>query len=205
MPDRAALHPGGHHVTLNGIRHYYAVQGQGPLCILLPGGPGMHGSGYGAMGGLPAFLTLLTFHPRGSGESRDAPNGDYTLPAYARDLAALLDHLGRDQAIILGDSHGGMIAQRFAIDFPDRVEKLILADTAANLSEFSCTTWTRPWPAIAIAPGSPTPMRPSSASGPKTMRPPTKWANSGCASCRSISRGGAQYQHLRASRVLLPA
>jgi proline iminopeptidase len=94
----------------------------------------MHAGGMGDLGGLTGFLTLLTIHPRGSGDSADAPDGDYTLPAYAHDLAALLDHLGHDQAIVLGHSHGGMIAQRFAIDYPERVERLILADTAANLA-----------------------------------------------------------------------
>ena len=132
----SALTAGGHRVPANGVDLYYEVEGAGPLCVALPGGPGMHGRGFGAALGLGGFLTVATLHPRGSGESADAPGGDYTLPAYARDVAALLDHLGRDRAIILGHSHGGMIAQRFALDFPQRVEKLILADTAANLSEF---------------------------------------------------------------------
>jgi proline iminopeptidase len=134
--SEGTLTAGGHRVTAPGVDLYYEVEGTGPLCIALPGGPGMHGRGFGAALGLGAFLTVATLHPRGSGESGDPADGDYTLPACARDVAALLDHLGRERAIILGHSHGGMIAQRFALDFPGRVEKLILADTAANLSEF---------------------------------------------------------------------
>src|SRR5215212_3085150 len=128
--------PGRYRIPLNGVDYTYEMRGQGPLCLVLPGGPGMHPSYVGEMGGLTDFLTLLVLHPRGAGESGDAPDGDYTLPAYARDVAALLDHLGQAQALVLGHSHGGMIAQRFAIDFPDRVAKLILADTGANLTEF---------------------------------------------------------------------
>lgn len=134
--SKDTLTAGGHRATGDGVDLYYEVEGAGPLCVALPGGPGMHGRGFGAALGLGGFLTVATLHPRGSGESADAPDGDYRLPAYARDVAALLDHLGRDRAIILGHSHGGMIAQRFALDFPQRVEKLILADTGANLSEF---------------------------------------------------------------------
>jgi pimeloyl-ACP methyl ester carboxylesterase len=130
-----ALNAGGHRATLDGVDYYYEVRGHGPLCVLLPGGPGMHPNLYGDVGGISEFLTLLTLHPRGAGESGDAPGGDYRLPAYARDVAALLAYLGRQQAIILGHSHGGMIAQRFAIDYPDCVEKLILADTSAHLGE----------------------------------------------------------------------
>lgn len=131
-----ALHSGTHRVLLNGVACTYEVQGHGPLCIVLPGGPGMHPNYVGTFAGLTDFLTLLTLHPRGAGESADAPDDDYTLPAYAREVAALLDHLGRERAIIFGHSHGGMIAQQFAIDFPRRVEKLILADTAAYLGDF---------------------------------------------------------------------
>lgn len=136
MTDHGAPGTGMQRVTLDGTAYAYEIQGQGPLCVVLPGGPGMHPNYVGTLGGLTGFLTLLTLHPRGAGESGDAADADYTLPAYARDVAALLDHLGRERAIILGHSHGGMIAQRFAIDFPDRVEKLILADTAANLTAF---------------------------------------------------------------------
>ena len=127
------LSPGGHTAPLPPGSIHYTVQGSGPLCVVLPGGPGMHPNYVGDLGGLDDFLTLLVMHPRGAGESADAPDGDYTLPAYARDVAALLDHLGRRAVLVLGHSHGGMIAQRFAIDFPDRVERLILADTAASL------------------------------------------------------------------------
>ncbi len=131
-----ALRSGTHQTVLNGVPSTYEVQGHGPLCVMLPGGPGMHPNYVGTFGGLTDFLTLVTLHPRGAGESGDAPDDDYTLPAYARDVAALLDPLGRDRAIILGHSHGGMIAQQFAILFPQRVEKLILADTAAALGDF---------------------------------------------------------------------
>jgi len=134
--DTAVLRPGSHQATLNGVAYHYAVQGQGSLCVAIPGGPGMHPHGYGNLLGLDDVLTVLTLHPRGAGESGAAPDGDYSLPAYARDVAALLDYLGQQQAIILGHSHGGMVAQRLAISYPDRVEKLILVDTAANLSEF---------------------------------------------------------------------
>ena len=136
MVDHAAPGTGMRRVSLNGVALAYELQGHGPLCVVLPGGPGMHPNYVGALGGLPEFLTVLTLHPRGAGESGAAADADYTLPAYARDVAALLDHLSQERAIILGHSHGGMIAQRFASDFPDRVEKLILADTAANLTEF---------------------------------------------------------------------
>ncbi len=134
--SQEALHSGTHQTRLDGVLCTYEVQGRGPVCVVLPGGPGMHPNYVGTFAGLTDFLTLVTLHPRGAGESGDAPDNDYSLPAYAREVAALLDHLGRERAIILGHSHGGMIAQQFASLFPQRVEKLILADTAATLGDF---------------------------------------------------------------------
>src|SRR3569832_1715119 len=99
-PD--SVTPGSHRATLNGVAYSYEVRGQGPLCLVLPGGPGMRPNYVGDMGGLTDFLTLLVLHPRGAGEAGDAPDADYSLPAYARDVAALLDHLGRDRVIVLG-------------------------------------------------------------------------------------------------------
>jgi len=51
----------------------------------------------------------------------------------ADDTIALLDYLGVDKAHVLGASLGGMIAQEMAINYPDRVRKLILACTAAGM------------------------------------------------------------------------
>lgn len=50
----------------------------------------------------------------------------------ARDLAEAMDALGIDSACVVGVSMGGMIAQHFAADYPERVEKLVLVVTAAR-------------------------------------------------------------------------
>ncbi len=51
-------------------------------------------------------------------------------------MEALCRHLGLQKPIVLGWSHGGMIAQQFAFTYPDSLSKLILLDTAANFGEF---------------------------------------------------------------------
>lgn len=65
---------------------------------------------------------------RGYGESAVTP-GKVTLETFARDLAALLDHLGVVRAAIGGLSMGGQIAMEFCRLFPARVEALLLAAT----------------------------------------------------------------------------
>ena len=68
------------------------------------------------------------------GSRRTMPQG-YTTEDMAADLKNAADILGIHKADILGVSQGGMIAQHFAADYPDRVEKLVLAVTTAKADE----------------------------------------------------------------------
>ena len=82
------------------------------------------------------FVTLVVMHPRGSGLS-GPPDGDaYLLPDYASDVQALRLHLGVDKPLIMGWSHGGMVAMQFAFTYPDALSRLILFDTSACFGEF---------------------------------------------------------------------
>ncbi len=68
---------------------------------------------------------------RGHGAS-DKPDDEraYTLPIFAGDLFGLADALGWNHFTLLGHSMGGMIAQHMLLGAPDRIEALILMDTA---------------------------------------------------------------------------
>ena len=54
------------------------------------------------------------------------------MAQYARDAADLLDHHGWETCSVVGISFGGMVAQEFAVTYPDRVEKLVLLCTSAG-------------------------------------------------------------------------
>ncbi|MBC6457841.1 alpha/beta fold hydrolase [Actinomadura sp. HBU206391] len=68
---------------------------------------------------------------RGYGESTVVP-GKTTLETFARDIAALLDHLRIDRIVLGGLSMGGQIVMEFHRLFPHRVRGLLLADTSAQ-------------------------------------------------------------------------
>lgn len=70
---------------------------------------------------------------RGHGRSEVPPDGRFTIEEMARDLAALLDKLAIPRCVLGGHSMGGMVAQRFALMFPDRVERLILSATSGKV------------------------------------------------------------------------
>lgn len=75
---------------------------------------------------------IIRYDKRGHGLS-DAPPGPYALGDHTADLAQLLEHLNLDEAVLVGDSVGGMIVLDFALRYPERVRALIACDTAAKI------------------------------------------------------------------------
>jgi pimeloyl-ACP methyl ester carboxylesterase len=64
---------------------------------------------------------------RGRGRSAALP-GPFGMAAHAADMVALLDHLGLERAVILGESMGGYVAVQLAVSHPERVERIVLVD-----------------------------------------------------------------------------
>lgn len=77
---------------------------------------------------------ILSYDKRGHGLS-DVPAGDYSLDDHVGDLSGLLDHLGIGRLALAGVSVGGLIAQGFALRYPDRLAALVLCDTAPRLGD----------------------------------------------------------------------
>lgn len=130
------LIPGEYDAVLNGIRLHYTIRGSGPALIAISGGPGMDARGWDDFARIDDFVTIVQLHPRGSGLSDPAPDNAYLLPDYASDVEALRAHLGLHQPIVMGWSHGGMVAQQVAFIYPGSLSKLILFDTAAYFGDF---------------------------------------------------------------------
>jgi 3-oxoadipate enol-lactonase len=81
---------------------------------------------------LAANYRLICYDKRGHGLS-DCPPGPYALRDHTEDLAGLLTHLNIADAVLIGDSVGGMITLDFALRFPERVQAIIPCDTAAKI------------------------------------------------------------------------
>jgi proline iminopeptidase len=131
-----ALAPGEYDATLNNIRIHYTLRGSGPALIAISGGPGADARGWDDFAKIDQFVTVIAIHPRGSGLSDPSLDNAYLLTDYASDIEELRQHLGLDRPIVMGWSHGGMIAQQFAFTYPDSLSKLILVDTSAYFGEF---------------------------------------------------------------------
>ena len=117
---------------VNGTEYIRFGTGKRTLIIL----PGL-GDGLKTVGGTAVPMAVMyrmfakDFTVYMFSRREDLPAGHSTRDM-ARDLKDAMDALGIEKADILGVSMGGMIAQWLAIDYPDRVGKLILTVTAAR-------------------------------------------------------------------------
>lgn len=109
---------------------HYREQGlpQGPSLLLVHGLFGASGNWMGVVRHLQARYRLILPDLRNHGRSPHHPRMDY--PAMAADLAALMDRLEIDSAALLGHSMGGKAAMWLALNQPERVERLVVADIA---------------------------------------------------------------------------
>jgi 3-oxoadipate enol-lactonase len=124
--------------VINGYRMYYEVYGQGPALAMVHGGLG-GGEGCSQMVEHHAAILgqqyqLVFFDRRAAGRS-ETPNDGYSMQNQTDDLRALLGHLGVSKASVLGSSAGGPIAMRFALDYPDMIENLILVNTMSYVQK----------------------------------------------------------------------
>ena len=71
---------------------------------------------------------VVSLDVRGRGDSAWSPLGEYTMAAYAADLAAFVDALGLTRFTLVGTSMGGRISMHYAANHPDRLERLVLND-----------------------------------------------------------------------------
>jgi pimeloyl-ACP methyl ester carboxylesterase len=122
--------------TSNGRRLGYRRVGQGPVLICHPGGPGFSSLYFGDLAGLGADFTLVLLDPRGTAES-DRPTDPraYLIDDYVDDLDELRAHLRLERMLLLGHSHGGVVAMAYASAHPDRIERLVLSSTLARFAE----------------------------------------------------------------------
>lgn len=130
------LESGEYDVELNGVRCHHTIRGRGPALIAISGGPGMDARGWDDFGKIDEFVTVIALHPRGSGLSEAPADDAFRLADYAADVEALRRHLGLEKPVVMGWSHGGMVAQQFAFTYPNSLSRLILFDTTAYFGEF---------------------------------------------------------------------
>jgi len=104
----------------------YHVLGSGPVCLMVPGGPGLDWK-YLRSPALEKQLTVIYVEPLGTGGSARLPAGEtYSLTRFATQLETLRVALHLGKACVIGHSFGGLIAATWASEHPDSVGELVL-------------------------------------------------------------------------------
>jgi len=112
---------------------YTSVMREKPTLILLHGGPGYdHASFKPAFSQLSDIAQIVYYDHRGHGRSDSRPINELTLDILADDIVKLCDALGIIKPIVLGQSFGGFVAQRYIERHPKHPLKVILSSTSPN-------------------------------------------------------------------------
>ena len=115
----------------NSLSINYQIFGSGPRVLFFNGSGGSIEGSQLLINAFAKTCQVLVHDQRGLGKT-SVPKGPYTMADYANDAAALLDHVGWQTSNIIGLSFGGMVAQEFAVTFPDRIQRLVLMCTSAG-------------------------------------------------------------------------
>jgi pimeloyl-ACP methyl ester carboxylesterase len=128
-----------------GVRLFVDIEGPGlvpdgarmrvqPTLILLHGGPGYDHSGFKPLFSRLADIAQIVYvDDRGHGRSDRRPAAEWTLDTFADDVVRLCDALGIVKPIVLGQSFGGFVAQRYIARHPAHAGKVILSSTSHHM------------------------------------------------------------------------
>ena len=128
-----------------GVRLFVDIEGAGlvpdgpgmrekPTLVLLHGGPGYDHSGFKpAFSRLADVAQIVYYDHRGHGRSDRRPAIEWTLDTFADDVVRLCDALGVSKPIVLGQSFGGFVAQRYIARHPAHARQVILSSTSPHL------------------------------------------------------------------------
>ena len=118
--------------TINGVRLYYQVSGQGEPIVLIPGLGLDHTYFSYAIPEMEKYFRVVAYDPRGMGQSA-RPAGEYTMELWAEDVKQLLAHLQIPSAHIVGSSLGGCVALVLLRQTPALAKSLILLAAFSEL------------------------------------------------------------------------
>jgi len=129
-----------------GVRLFVDIEGPGlvpdgprlrekPTLILLHGGPGYDHSGFKpAFSRLADVAQIVYYDHRGHGRSDRRPPEEWTLDTFADDVVRLCEALGIAKPVVLGQSFGGFVAQRYLARHPGHPAKVILSSTSPHMA-----------------------------------------------------------------------
>jgi len=124
------------YAAVNSLNMYYEVHGEGPPLLLTHGYSSTSAMWHGQVEALARDHKVILWDMRGHGQS-DYPDGPaaYSEALTVGDMAAILDAVGTERAIIGGLSLGGYMSLAFARAHPERTRALLIIDTGPGFKK----------------------------------------------------------------------
>jgi proline iminopeptidase len=132
------------YAKINGVKIFFDIEGSGYVpvgekmvtktaCLILHGGPGSDHTYYKPwLTPLSEHMQLIYVDHRGNGLSERTDPTTYTIEQMADDVEELRKYLGLEKVNVFGNSFGGMLAQVYAVRYPNSIRKLILCTTTPS-------------------------------------------------------------------------
>jgi proline iminopeptidase len=121
-------------VNVGGCEVYCEVEGDGVPLVLINGGPGAtHHGFHPAFSRAGDFAKVVYYDQRGCGQSDSKPGEGYSVDQAVDDLERLREALKIDKWVVLGHSYGGVLAQSYAIKYPERPAGLVLVGSSTAM------------------------------------------------------------------------
>lgn len=120
----------------DGVRLVYETDGEGPVMLFVAGLGDDRRSWANQVAHFSTDHTVITFDNRGCGES-DVPPGPYSIARLAADAHCVVEALGLTGITAVGSSMGGAICQRWALDHPPDIERLVITNSWGERDTFT--------------------------------------------------------------------
>lgn len=122
------------YAPINGTQMFYESHGDGPAIVFAHGRGGNHLSWWQQVARFQGTHRCVTFDHQGWGLTAGS-GGDAEPEVFVADLIGLLDHLGIERAMLVGQSMGGVTCLGTALEQPQRISGLVLADTTGGIGD----------------------------------------------------------------------
>ncbi|MEO8146198.1 MAG: alpha/beta fold hydrolase [Bacteroidia bacterium] len=122
-------HPEGKYIKVNGAKLWIETEGTGDALFLISGGPGGAHVGMHSFAPLKDACMLVYIDNFGRGKSDTAKTPEeYSINRDVEDVEGIRVAMNLDKINILGHSYGSLVAQAYAIKYPQHLKHLIIAD-----------------------------------------------------------------------------
>jgi len=120
-------------IKVNDINIYYEIHGDGPPLLMITGlSANIYWYNDEYIEEFAKHYKLIILDNRGTGRT-DTTDKEFSIKMLAEDAVGLMDALKIDKFFLMGTSMGGMISQELVLNFPERVEKIVLCSTSCGM------------------------------------------------------------------------